>query len=410
MKLSIKNIGKISSADIELNSITLIAGLNNTGKSTIGKILYCIFNGLYRIDEKARSYLKRRILKELETFSSPLFSLNTDSRIESVAEYLVTNRDKIKEISNIKEIVDKAKLDTLDEVNYESILRFLKLSKDEIYNSVLQSFFEAEFYDQIENFYAPENTSELSLKISDKTVNAEINDEKIFIKNELFGLDCEAIYIDDPFVFDNYMYQRFYRRSNHKIDLYRKLTTVIKSNDELDMAVDNLMTSKRLEEIYRKINSVTPGSIKQNNRLAYFDKDFNKNIDFRNISTGLKSFIIIKTLLSNGYLSDKGVLILDEPEVHLHPEWQKLFAEIIVLLQKEYNLHILINSHSPYFIDAIDVYSEKYGIKDSCKYYLSREKSNKSIEVIDTTANLEPIYELLTSPLQDLENERYSKN
>ena len=166
MKLSIKNIGKIFSADIELNSITLIAGLNNTGKSTIGKILYCIFNGLYRIDEKARSYLKRRILKELETFSSPLFSLNTDSRIESVAEYLVTNKDKIKEISNIKEIVDKAKLDTLDEVNYESILRFLKLSKDEIYNSVLQSFFEAEFYDQIENFYAPENTSELSLKIS----------------------------------------------------------------------------------------------------------------------------------------------------------------------------------------------------------------------------------------------------
>lgn len=410
MKLSIKNIGKISSADIELNSITLIAGLNNTGKSTIGKVLYCIFNGLYRIDEKASSYLKRRVLRELEDIPSLLFTFSNDSRIENAAEELIAKKDEIKEVSDIKEIIARNKIDTLDEVNYETILRFLRLSKKEIYNAVLQSLFEAEFSDQIENFYSLENSSELSLKIRDKTINVKINDEKIFIRSELFSLDREAIYIDDPFVFDNYIYQRLYRTSNHKIDLYKKLTTIIKSNDELDIAVDNLMTSKRLEEIYKKINSVSSGNIKQKSRPAYFDKDFNKNIDFRNISTGLKSFIIIKTLLSNGYLSDKGVLILDEPEVHLHPAWQKLFAEIIVLLQKEYNLHILINSHSPYFIDAIDVYSDKYGIKDNCKYYLSNEQSNKSIELIDTTSNLEPIYELLTSPLQDLENERYLKS
>lgn len=37
MILSLKNIGKVESAKVELNGITVIAGENDTGKSTIGK-------------------------------------------------------------------------------------------------------------------------------------------------------------------------------------------------------------------------------------------------------------------------------------------------------------------------------------------------------------------------------------
>ena len=43
MKLKLENVGKISSANIDLNGITVIAGENNTGKSTIGKMLFCVF-------------------------------------------------------------------------------------------------------------------------------------------------------------------------------------------------------------------------------------------------------------------------------------------------------------------------------------------------------------------------------
>ena len=38
MKLEFRNIGKISEAEIEANSITVIAGNNDTGKSTVGKL------------------------------------------------------------------------------------------------------------------------------------------------------------------------------------------------------------------------------------------------------------------------------------------------------------------------------------------------------------------------------------
>ncbi len=44
MKLHLKNVGKVRSAAIEINGITVIAGENNTGKSTVGKALFSVFN------------------------------------------------------------------------------------------------------------------------------------------------------------------------------------------------------------------------------------------------------------------------------------------------------------------------------------------------------------------------------
>ena len=124
------------------------------------------------------------------------------------------------------------------------------------------------------------------------------------------------------------------------------------------------------------------------------------------MSTGLKSFVILRTLLEKGRIDENGVVILDEPEIHLHPEWQLKFAEIIVLIQREFKTNILLNTHSPYFLNAIEVYSEKYGIGDVCNYYLAKEQNGRT-KIIDVTDNRELIYAKLARPLQDLENMEY---
>ena len=111
-------------------------------------------------------------------------------------------------------------------------------------------------------------------------------------------------------------------------------------------------------------------------------------------------------LLVNGRIEANGTIILDEPEIHLHPEWQLLFAELIVLLHREFGLHILLNTHSPYFLNAIEVYAAKYQVEDKCKYYLARNIDNVST-LDDVTDNIEEIYSKLAKPLQELENERY---
>ena len=106
-------------------------------------------------------------------------------------------------------------------------------------------------------------------------------------------------------------------------------------------------------------------------------------------------------------LCEEGVqiVILDEPEIHLHPEWQLVFAELIVLIHKEFGIHVLLNTHSPYFLNAIEVYAVKHGIDDKCKYYLASSNAEVS-NIEDVTNNIEAIYSKLARPLQDLENER----
>ena len=65
-------------------------------------------------------------------------------------------------------------------------------------------------------------------------------------------------------------------------------------------------------------------------------------------------------LLQKGRLNSNNLLIIDEPEVHLHPTWQVKFAEILVLLSKELAIPVLLTSHSPYFIEALEEFTKKY--------------------------------------------------
>ena len=63
MKLKISNVAKIEKATLNIDGITVIAGENNTGKSTIGKVLFTIFNSMNNMDEKIEQEKKNRIYR-----------------------------------------------------------------------------------------------------------------------------------------------------------------------------------------------------------------------------------------------------------------------------------------------------------------------------------------------------------
>ena len=112
----------------------------------------------------------------------------------------------------------------------------------------------------------------------------------------------------------------------------------------------------------------------------------------------MKSFVILKILLEKGCIREKDVIILDEPEIHLHPKWQIILADVIIQLQKEYEITCVINTHSPYFLNAIEVFAEKEKISDRCKYYLA-EKSG----ITDVSFSIDRIYELLSDAFDTLD-------
>lgn len=81
-------------------------------------------------------------------------------------------------------------------------------------------------------------------------------------------------------------------------------------------------------------------------------------------------------LLEKGCLKNKDVVILDEPEIHLHPQWQIAYAELIVLLQKQFDLSVVVTTYSPYFVDALNLFSCKYGTDNKVNYYLSSNEGD----------------------------------
>lgn len=162
-------------------------------------------------------------------------------------------------------------------------------------------------------------------------------------------------------------------------------------------------TIKLPQIIYDKLSSVCKGDIildTSSDAFAYRLKGTDKTLSLRNLSSGILIFGTLKKLLLERYNS---TFLIDTLEYSLHPKWQILFAELIILLHKEFNTHVLLNTHSPYLLEAIEVYSKKYDVQDKCKYYLATDVNNFS-SIEDVTNNLEAIYSTFAAPFQILEN------
>ena len=65
MKLHIENFAKIANADIEINGITVIAGENNTGKSTVGKVLYSLYQSFHNLPEQVTNERMKSLSRAL---------------------------------------------------------------------------------------------------------------------------------------------------------------------------------------------------------------------------------------------------------------------------------------------------------------------------------------------------------
>ena len=423
MKLSIKNIGKIKEANVEINGITVIAGENNTGKSTIGKSLYAIFCSFYDIEEKIEIERKnsvRRLVSRIPIMIDTDFLDYEipDDYVGKVSDDILLCRERI--LSNeidIKDIfVDSLEcgveegIEIDDDFISELAIRLkevLSVTKEDLLKLVLEKRLIQEFYGQVSNIFT-ENEGSIILGIKNDDISVSIKNNTITnISNKKnISLHTEAIYIDDPFILDDISAVFFNRKYRRGFDHRTALKYKLKSRENSNTLVDEIIAKDKLQGIYDKINTVCSGEVMEDGNigLIYRRKNTDKDLNVENLSTGLKTFVILKMLLEKGIIERNGTFILDEPEIHLHPEWQLLFAEIIVLIQKEFGVHILLNTHSPYFLNAIEVYSVKYGINSKCKYYLARTENDLSV-IEDVTNNIEKIYQKLARPLQVLENE-----
>ncbi len=284
------------------------------------------------------------------------------------------------------------------------------IEDEELVKRILKTNLEVEFGTKIGHLNFPEQKSHVRIEIKNHVIEFEASNNGEMDVRSFISLMKEIIYMDDPYVLDNlsgYDNHSYSNVLNHRNDLLDKLRSS-KKEDSISV-LEEVMTKKRLQKILDVFNNVCDGELSDDgNTVNYVYKTdkLQDGLEVVNLSTGMKNFVILKQLLLNGQIDENGIVILDEPEIHLHPEWQLKFAEIIVLIQKEFGIHILLNTHSPYFLNAIEVYADKYGIADKCSYYLTEGKGDRT-EIEDVSENIERIYAKLARPLQDLENLRY---
>ncbi|AUJ50294.1 AAA family ATPase [Brachyspira hyodysenteriae] len=424
MKLSIKNLAKIKEADIEIDGITVICGNNNTGKSTVGKALFAIFESTLNIYDRIREEIASKIINVFIKSSVYIrnyfvhhnnayndFKFDIDNLIDKMysndyndIDLLINNFVK-KNIANNKEYVVFTitgeriiKSDSYIESISDEIKKIITTPIDSIKKELISRYFNSIFNEQINNT-DKNNIAYIDLIIKEKTNKIIFNQNKCKNFNEEIIIGNNIYYIDNPFIID-----KINNSSNGYTLMEKKLINALEkdyTNNMLENIIDSVQNKEILDKIGKLFDDAVNGKINKMGSYYYLDK-----LRFENLSTGIKSFIIIRMLLESGSLKEKDLLVLDEPEIHLHPEWQLLYAETIVLLQKYLDLTITITTHSPYFVEAINGYSKLHKIHNRVNFYFAEADDNNNVTINKVNDNINLIFKKMADPLKKLRNMR----
>ena len=443
MDIKIKNFGKIKEADIDLSGLTLIAGPNDSGKSTVGKCLFALiksvgnypqyynqiktqqlyqeyFNPL-RIDTERRSSNFIRVLlgrpvkpKEdtlFNTYTTSLFSdelreASIEKKIEYLKNILETSKKEEGLPSNIKDTIEKA----INFLNKNS-------SQNEQMSFICDRIFRDVFSGNLINSAHQNDTSSIEYSNEQNLLSINIKGNNISVKNfkpEIPSLR-DATFIDNPLLLeketDRYSRMLWIRTFNDTNETEINISNDIMSKK--NRAIKGINRENYYEELFEDFREIFQKAEfqydTQDERLKYKVNSEAASLEISNIASGSKAFGLLYALLKSGVILKDSLLILDEPENHLHPEWQLKYAQIICKMVKN-GFHILMTSHSPYMIQAIKTYSEKEGIlDDKVNFYFAKQDTeynyNKIINIRDEAGNLNDdiIFDSLYAPIEKLD-------
>ena len=325
MELQLKNIGMIKEASVKIDGLTVIAGENDTGKSTVGKALYVFLNSIQK-------GLTAKIKEEVSKKDSLVLNMG----------YLLSK------------VFQQGYLDLRGEMHLITQKGSYSIKRDD-------------------RFVAKNNISESLFGTPDEK-------------------DSSAIYIESPLVWNFTDFFRDIAQVESQMDIkidYPYLMKDLNFKLHIKSAFDGL-------DIKDKITSLIGGEFKKDELgHYYFDKE-GQRIEMINTATGIKMFALFQILSQNNYLNNNNVLILDEPEVHLHPKWQLEIAKIIIELVRN-GVKVLVNSHSPYMIEALERYAEKAEVP--VDFYLAEDGMIDKVED-DNSKTLAKIFHKLSAPYE----------
>lgn len=415
MNVHIQNIGILKDAEICLDGLTVITGYNDSGKSTVGKALYSLYHGINVYQDKIlddsvdyvmgalkgiSSVDKRKTKEHLKNWLETTIDMSDDEIREQRTKMIYTLLMFANELGNHfhskQSVIYTANLAKRLETIQDPVFK-LKVKKD-----VILQTFKTEFDGKIRNAYT-RKTGKMRVYDGETDCNVlQITNSTVKFPNMFDGefYFKDVVFIDTPMILSDFFdilmdLRKSKTKQGHRVDLVEKL--INENSRNRNNIIDDTLAKERLEAIDKMIGKVLAGDVAlEEGHLLYKIKG--QSFGAGSLASGLKSYVIIRRLLDNGYLRENSLLIIDEPEVHLHPQWQLYFAELLVLMAKQLDLRMILTTHSPYFLQAVDVFSKKHGFHQKTHFYLAkREADGAVIENID--GKLDETYNMLAEPI-----------
>lgn len=424
MRLKLHNIGMLEHAELRLHPLSVIAGENDNGKSTVGKIVFCIIKAINRYKEDLQESKESRLMEKADEL---YFALR---RIVSMGEpsYRELLMDVRGQLSALSHVASQA-LIVLRELTYEVLeahngteqdhqnirqhldeIEILIHEPEDKKQSIINAFSKV-FASEFDASLLLQGTREGSIELWENDLlllRLEISKKgddnlEIRLHDEPEPLELkDTTFIETPLILNQH---DLLIRSQTMLDTNRRTPgriglsyTTLHTKDLYDklrvpaLPIDLLTPGK--DEITHKLQKIVDGEISYSHKQRdfVFERD-NESISIKNTASGIKVFGLLQILLNNEIIGKNTMLIFDEPENHLHPKWQLKLAEFLVYLASQ-GIYILVSSHSPYMIEALKRYADRDGLKDQQGFFLAQNRR------IEDKNQLSEIFRVLAEPFE----------
>lgn len=384
-KYELANYRAVKSAEITVDGITVLAGENGSGKSTLSRFLYIIVKVLSEyealIDNNARQELLM-ILGRMERANLILRNVASSISFAELQDCLQTWQLN-DFIEKLLEVIDKFGAKINEELIASDDSEYLKarlitlfvLEKDTSLESVVGSIVKRlkESVIQIKEEAelkktqrSAETFEELGSQISD---NQDVGQVALGLQEdgvELLDLD----HFNPLLNLRQVIYYKTYELMDYldkRSEFHNYLVTPAmgKLSDE-EKLVAKVLRDTLGGEVVLAEDDIMP--IKQ----LHFKRKDGLDISLKQAATGLVSFSFLQRLLENGYFKEGTLLIIDEPEAHLHPKWIVEYARILVMIQKYLKVKIVLSTHNPDMLAAIDSIARRENVRDVTNFYFAK--------------------------------------
>jgi len=389
MRIKVRNLARIREAEVEVKPLTIFVGKNGTNKSYMAHVVYGVYSVLDNIeailDMKFRKILDERFSSIEKIGDLFYFFDNLDSFITNIYELLenfvkeVSATDAVKEVFNLEESSLLKNLDV--SFSYQDVL--FKLRIKDISNNMKKRFVERVIPFIIDN-------EELGgLKFLKRKLKFDILRflEAYFIRR-FKGLDkyyFPASRTGFVLAFDDIVAGIFRERFGGKATTRLTKPVIDFLSNFADIKADRFEDwdfdddVEVLNRVIRFLNhKILKGEVIENKEEEKYKKFYFQPFDSEILlspylsSSGVIELLPIVEFLKNfGSLKNK-LLIIEEPEAHLHPQAQIEMARFLVLLVNN-GANVLVTTHSDYIMDEINNCIKLFGIEEKKRNLLLKK-------------------------------------